>query len=59
MHSIRCPVHPNVEIGEWDVDTNGIKHLAFWCPECNKMIKYNKENFTKSLTLGKFPIKYA
>jgi hypothetical protein len=57
IFSVRCPKH-GVEIGEWDADTDGIRHLAFWCGKCKKMIKFNKNNFSKLLTSGKFPVKY-
>lgn len=57
VYSILCPIH-KVEIGEWDADTEGFNHLAFYCGKCKKMIKFNKDNFVKHLTSGNFPVKY-
>lgn len=57
IYSVRCPLHPKIEIGEWRNNNREITHLAFYCGKCRKLIRFNEDNFTKYLTNGFFPVK--
>jgi len=57
VYSIRCPVHRNIEIGEWCSDPVNKMHLGFYCGKCRRIIRFNKDNFINSLTVGLFPVK--
>ncbi len=55
VYSIRCPIHPNVEIGEWEADIKGFDHFGGFCYKCKKMMRYNHRNFKEKLMIGYFP----
>jgi len=57
VYSIRCPIHPNVEIGEWSADIKGFDHLGGFCYKCKRMMRYNQQNFSNKLIRGYFPEK--
>jgi hypothetical protein len=54
VYSIRCPIHPNVEIGEWHGEIEATDHMAFYCGKCRRLIRFNKGHFKKYLTKGIF-----
>ena len=57
IYSVRCPIHRDVEIGEWAGELEDIVHQGFYCGKCGKTKRFNRENFEKYLQLEYFPIK--
>jgi len=57
VYSVRCPIHPEQEIGEWSAEVPEPYHGGYWCPKCKKMIRFNASNFKKLLTNEYFPLK--
>ena len=56
-YSIRCPIHPNQEIGTSRGEGNGDYNFGWWCIQCKKHRYFNELEFRKYLTTGFFPVK--
>lgn len=56
VFSIRCPMHPKIELGESDGLTYEHMHKGYWCGKCKRKVFFNEENFKKHLTSGLFPV---
>ena len=57
IFSIRCPLHPSTEIGEWKADAEKNDHLGYYCYKCKKLVRFNRLNFKEYLTNNFFPVK--
>lgn len=54
--SLRCPLHPNQEIGLARCGCSGSFDFGFWCIKCGRHIFLDEEDIKKCLTSGIFPV---
>lgn len=57
LYSIRCPVHPNQEIGVARFENCHRFDQGHFCPVCKKHRFFDEKQFDKFINLGYFPEK--
>jgi hypothetical protein len=56
-YSIRCPDHPELEIGMIQHENSCRFNGGWYCPKCKRHYFYDEKDLQKKLTAGYFPVK--